>query len=82
MKPTKPGFFWAMWLSAATGTHEGDQPTPSDKWEVVEVWENFLGDACEADADEKVGVSVPGVRETQWLNNFKWGKECEGMYGV
>ena len=29
---------------------------------------------CEADQSEKFGVSVPGVRESQWLENFKWGK--------
>lgn len=72
-KPTKPGFYWALWLKAAPGTHEGDALTPQEDWEVVEVWDNFLGDACEADACEKFGVSVPGVRETQWLDNFKWG---------
>jgi RNA polymerase subunit RPABC4/transcription elongation factor Spt4 len=73
--PIKPGFYWALWLTAATGTHEGDQLTPAQHWEVVEVWENFVGDPCEADVAEKFGVSVPGVRESQWLENFKWGSE-------
>ena len=73
MKPTKPGFYWALWLKASKGTHEGDQLTPANDWEIVEVWENFAGDPCEADACEKFGVSVPGVRESQWLDNFKWG---------
>jgi hypothetical protein len=73
--PIKPGFYWALWLTAANGTHEGDQLTPSKDWEVVEVWENFVGDPCEADKAEKFGVSVPGVRESQWLENFKWGNE-------
>jgi hypothetical protein len=72
--PTRPGFYWARWLKAARGTHEGDQLTPSDKWEIVEVWENFIGEPCEADASEKFGVSVPGVRESQWLDNFAWGQ--------
>jgi hypothetical protein len=76
-QPTKPGFYWALWLTAAPGTHEGDELTPASDWEVVEVWENVLGDPCEADASfgvQKFGVSVPGVRETQWLENFKWGE--------
>ena len=75
-KPTKPGFYWALWLTAAAGTHEGEELTPASEWEVVEVWENFLGEPCEADfafGCEKFGVSVPGVRETQYLANFEWG---------
>lgn len=76
-RPTKPGFHWALWLTAAEGTHEGDQLTPANDWEVVEVWENFVGDPCEADGTEKFGVSVPGVRESQWLRNFKWGAEVK-----
>ena len=76
-EPMKPGFYWALWLTPADGTHEGDDLTPSNDWEVVEVWENYLGDPCEADASEKFGVSVPGVRESQWLKNFKWGKAVE-----
>lgn len=71
--PTKPGFYWALWLTASPGTHGGDELTPANDWEVVEVWENFFGDPCEADQVEKFGVSVPGVREIQWLHNFKWG---------
>jgi hypothetical protein len=73
-EPTRPGFYWALWLTAAPGTHEGDELTPASNWEVVEVWENFIGDPCEADACEKWGVSVPGVRESQWLENFEWGE--------
>lgn len=72
-KPCVPGFYWAFWLTASRGTHEGDQLTPANDWGIVEVWENFIGDPCEADKAEKLGVSVPGVRETQWLDNFKWG---------
>lgn len=72
MKPTKPGFYWAKWITATPRTHEGDQLTPAEKYEVVEVWENFIGDSCEADADKKFGVSVTGVRESQWLDNFLW----------
>lgn len=70
--PTKPGHYWAKWMTATESTHEGDQLTPASAWEIVQVWENFIGTECEADADEKWGVSVPGVRESQWLNNFRW----------
>lgn len=72
-EPKQPGFYWALWLTPAPDTHEGKDLAPAPNWGVVEVWENFLGDPCEADADEKFGVSVPGVRETQWLRNFLWG---------
>ena len=73
--PNKPGFYWALWLTAATGTHEGDQLTPAQEWEVVEVWANYGSKPCEADLDvaPEFGVAVTGVRETQWLENFKWG---------
>lgn len=71
--PTKPGFYWALWLRASKSTHEGEQLTPASDWEIVEVWENFAGDPCEEDLAEKFGVSVPGVRETQWVQDFKWG---------
>jgi hypothetical protein len=70
--PTKAGFYWARWMTAAEGTHEGDELTPAHNWEVVEVWENVIGDPCEADRCEKFAVAVPGVREAQWLENFRW----------
>lgn len=73
-QPTKPGFYWAKWIAASIGTHEGDDLVPANDFEVVEVWENFIGEPCEADKGEKFGVSVTGVRETQWLNNFIWGE--------
>jgi hypothetical protein len=72
--PNEPGFYWALWLTAATGTHEGDQLTPASDWEVVEVWSNYANALCGADRYEQFGVSVTGVRETQWLENFKWGE--------
>lgn len=69
-QPTKPGYYWALWTASARGTYEGDQLTPSPNWEIVEVWENYIGDAVD---DEKFGVAVHGVRESQWLENFIWG---------
>jgi hypothetical protein len=68
--PTKPGYYWARWTVAAVGTHEGDQLTPSRNWELVEVWQNHIGE----DDEEKFGVSVHGVRESQWLDCFLWGE--------
>lgn len=73
-QPTKPGFYWARWMTAAPGTHEGEELVPAQDWEVVEVWENYISDPCEADRVEKFGVAVTGVRETQWLHNFIWLK--------
>lgn len=73
--PTKPGHYWARWMKAAEGTHEGDELTPAAEWEVVQVWENHIGSECEADEEcgiEKWAVSVPGVRETQWPGCFQW----------
>lgn len=73
-KPTKPGFYWALWISPAPGTFEADDLVfPAPTWEVVEVWVNYLGDDEDDEDTPKYGVSVTGVRETQWLENFKWG---------
>ena len=69
--PTKPGFYWAIWIKASPKTHEGDQftlPEP-DGWGIVYVFQNHIG----PENHESLGVFVPGVRETQWLNNFVWG---------
>lgn len=69
--PTKIGYYWARWMTAAGGTHEGHELTPAPNWEIVQVWANeyFAFDPTD---DEAFGVSVPGVRETQWLKNFRW----------
>jgi hypothetical protein len=72
-KPTKPGFYWARWLTPVPNTFEAGEWSFPMEWAVVEVWENFIGEPCEADAAEKWGVSVPGVREMQWVENFEWG---------
>ncbi len=63
MTPNQPGFYWALWISPADGTHEAHQlGFPAPNWEVVEVWDNFIGEPCEADQCEKFGVGVCGVR--------------------
>ncbi len=70
MTPTKPGYYWALWIKAVKDTAEDSL---SNEWEIVEVWENFIGEPCEADADIKFAVSVHGVQQTQWLDCFRWG---------
>lgn len=76
--PNKPGYYWAKWKIAAEGTYEGDELTPAHDFEIVQVNANVLRwdeiKPGEADYDERFFVSVPGVRETQWLDCFVWGK--------
>lgn len=69
--PARPGYYWAKWLKAADGTHEADEVSwPALRWEIVQVNDNNVDDPAD---DEYLSVSVPGVRETQWRENFKWG---------
>ena len=70
--PTTPGYYWAKWKIAADGTHEGDDLTPSDNWEIVQVNSNMSGWE-RSDNPERFSVAVPGVRETQWPDCFFWG---------
>lgn len=72
--PLKPGYYWAKWRIAADGTHEGDDLTPSDIFEIVQVNWNYLGWEENPAEDEALSVSVPGVRETQWRDCFVWGE--------
>lgn len=69
--PMKPGYYWAKWRIASDGTHEGEHLTPSDTWEIVQVNDNNVDDPAD---DEYLSVSVPGVRETQWRDDFVWGE--------
>jgi len=75
--PLKPGYYWAKWKIAADGTHEGDELTPSGQFEIVQVnanvsgWDEITPD--HAGFDERLSVSVCGVRETQWPDCFVWG---------
>lgn len=69
--PAHPGYYWALWLRPAEGTHEANEVSwPALRWEVVQVNDNNVDDPAD---DEFLSVSVPGVRETQWRENFKWG---------
>lgn len=67
--PSKAGFYWAKWRIANEGTREADELTPSDKWEVVDVFENSI----DPSDDEYLMVHVPGVTAPQNLENFYWG---------
>lgn len=69
--PVAPGFYWAKWKIAAEGTIEGEELTPSDTWEVVEVWDNVL--FPEPDDEEGRMASVTGVEKPQSLDSFFWG---------
>lgn len=69
--PTEEGHYWAMWKIAAEGTRDGDELTPSDTWEVVQVNINdYQGQVGEP---EYFSASVPGVEVIQWLDSFVWG---------
>jgi hypothetical protein len=69
MIPTQPGHYWAKWRIADDGTREGDELTPSDQWEVVQVVKN----GGDPDGPEFLMVSVPGVEQSQLRENFFWG---------
>lgn len=81
--PDKPGYYWAKWKIAADGTHEGDDLTPAREFEIVQVNANMAGwesvEPHQADYDERLSVSVPGVRETQWLDCFVWGERVSDL---
>lgn len=76
--PTNEGFYWAKWRIAEDDTHEGEDLTPSETWEVVEVWENHT----DASAPEYLKVHVPGVRECQSIENFVWGPEVKRAFAT
>jgi hypothetical protein len=74
--PTEAGFYWAKWRIATDETPEGDELTPSDEWEVVQV--NINDPSGNVGDPEYLSVSVPGVREVQWADCFVWGPKAEG----
>lgn len=69
--PSQPGFYWGKWKIAAEGTREADELTPSNTWEVMEVFRNCV----DPDDDEYLMVSVPGVEQGQPLDGFVWHLE-------
>ncbi|RWH52267.1 MAG: hypothetical protein E5V72_01465 [Mesorhizobium sp.] len=71
--PMKPGYYWAKWRIAAEGTVEGDELTPSDFWEIVQVNENDPNWERNPAEDMALSVSLSGVSETQWRDCFVWG---------
>lgn len=66
--PEQPGVYWAKWKIAEDGTVEGNELTPSSRWEAVQVFENG-GD----DPTDFLRVLIPGVQKSQSLENFTWG---------
>ena len=73
--PQAPGYYWAKWRIASDDTHEGEEITPSDTWEIVQINDNN----GEAGSLEELSVSVHGVRETQWRDCFIWGPQVSGL---
>lgn len=67
--PKTPGHYWAKWRIADDGTPEGDEQTPCDMWEVMQVNENCI----DRDSPEYLMVSVPGQSKPQSIENFFWG---------
>lgn len=64
--PHKPGYYWAKWKVHDEGTTDGHLLTPSDKWEVVEVY-------LDAENLENLKVDIPGIAQPQSVENFFWG---------
>lgn len=71
--PDSPGFYWAKWRIPEDGTEDEEHWVSVDKWEVVEVHDNFGND------EQPLLASVPGVRQTQSLENFVWHKPVAPM---
>lgn len=68
--PTHEGHWWAK-----LRLHDNPDLN-SVNWEVVQVFENMLGEPCEADlaaGAHKWLASVPGIKESQPLDAFVWG---------
>lgn len=58
--PTKPGYYWALWTVAQSGTFEGDEQTPSRTWEIVQVNVNQVDWDYDPQEEETLSVSIPG----------------------
>lgn len=69
--PTTEGYFWARWLKPAPGTADNGEGCDPERWEVVSVFENSL----DIRSEEYLMVMVPGVEQSQPLENFEWGAE-------
>lgn len=71
--PKRPGYYWAQWRKAVPGTRDGDELTPCDDWQPVQVFENALDDQ----SPEYLMVEVGGVEKAQSIENFVWGPALE-----
>jgi hypothetical protein len=69
--PKTPGFHWAKWRIAdeSSKTPEYESYLPCDRWEVVDVFENF----ADTSSQDYLRVHIPGVVHSQSLGNFIWG---------
>lgn len=72
-----PGYYWVKWRIATDETFEGDELTPSNTWEIVQVNDNN----GERGSGKELSVSVPGVREVQWPDCFVWGERVADLRG-
>ncbi len=79
--PQEPGYFWAKWRIAADGTLEGEELTPSNTWEIVQVNWNISGWETMTDEEmpERLLVAVHGVREPQVRDGFFWGAKVAAL---
>jgi len=62
--PTAPGYYWAKWRICEDGTADEAVFEPSDRWTVVDVFDEF----------GSLMVFVPGVELPQSIENFFWAK--------
>lgn len=68
--PSKEGFFWGRWHTAAPDTEDdGEAAKDNREWEVHHVVDNY------GVGDERLMAMVPGVSKWQPLSNFEWGPE-------
>lgn len=70
--PTKEGYFWAKLKTPSYGSYKNESWESVD-WEIVSVVDNN----GEPGTEEEFYVSVFGVPEVQWREDFFWGEEVE-----
>lgn len=66
--PTVPGKWWGKWRIANEDTLDTEDYTPSDKWQVMDVFEDNLDNEGPV-----LMVWVPQVTTPQAIENFFWG---------
>ena len=76
-KPIGPGFYWAKMIKADPNTRDGEDCL-SDRWETVEVVTNSIDPSHR----EYLMVSVPGIEQSQSIENFEFGPQIHMPDGV